>query len=680
MVAVLRAAHRPRILKRVKANPQKRAAELRREIERHNRLYYEEAAPVVSDEEYDALFRELVELENEHPELRTPDSPTQRVGGTPDVAFPTVRHRVPMLSLDNTYSVDEVRAFHARVVGLLGGTAPEYVLEPKLDGVAVSLVYEKGRYVQAVTRGDGIQGDEITRNVATLRNLPKTVEARWPRFEVRGEIYMPLADFHAYNARRTEAGEKAFANPRNLTAGSLKLRDPKQVAQRPLEIAVYHLVEAERLGLATHWEALQTLAEAGFPVNPLNRRCRDVEALVEGLAALETQRNDLAYQTDGAVVKVDSLAAQRELGATAKAPRWGIAYKFAAQQAETRLNDILLQVGRTGNVTPVADLEPVWLGGITISRATLHNRDEIERLDVRVGDIVVLERGGEVIPKIIGVRIEKRSGRERKFKFPMQCPSCGAALVESEDEVAVRCENPSCPQQLERRLEHFASRNAMDIAGLGSQNVKLLLDQGLVKNFADLYRLRPDDLLQLERFAEKSAQNLVDGIQASKKRPWRNKLYALGIRHVGMQGAAVLAARYPDLESLRSATEEDLQALEDVGPRVAESIIGFLRRRENVRLLEDLHDLGVLLPGAERVQGGGLAGKSFVLTGTLSRLTRSEAQTEIESRGGRVASSVSKKTDYVVVGESPGSKLDQAVKLGISTLDERQFLDLLGIA
>jgi DNA ligase (NAD+) len=449
------------------------------------------------------------------------------------------------------------------------------------------------------------------------------------------------------------------------------------VAARPLEICAYSLVEAERYGFDTHWDTLAALQRAGLPTNEHNRRCTTLDAVLDALAALEQARNDLPYQIDGAVVKVDGLGAQRELGSTAKSPRWAIAFKFAAQRAETRLRDILLQVGRTGNVTPVADLEPVWLAGITITRATLHNRDEIERLGVRVGDVVVLERGGDVIPKVIRVREDLRTGKEKRFRFPTRCPSCGTALVESDEEVAVRCDNPSCPQQLQRRLEHFASRNAMDIAGLGSQNVKLLLDAGLVHTFADLYRLRVEDLLPLERFAEKSAENLVAGIAASKERPWRAKLFALGIRHVGTQGAAVLAHRYPSLESLRAASAEELQTLEDVGPRVAASIVAFLQAPANAKLLDELEALGVLVPGEAAVVGGAFAGKTFVLTGSLARRTRSEAQAEIEARGGRVAGSVSKKTDYVVVGESPGSKLEQARKHGVQTLDEEAFDALL---
>jgi DNA ligase (NAD+) len=657
---------------------QERIAALRHEIARHDRLYHLQAAPEIEDDAYDALVRELAALEAAHPELVTPESPTQRPGGAPDVAFPTVTHAVPMLSLDNTYEVDDVRAFHARVVGLLGGHEPTYVVEPKLDGVALSLLYERGRYVRAVTRGDGARGDDITRNVATIRNVPPEVALHWPRFEVRAEAFMPLAAFRRYNAARSEAGEKAFANPRNLTAGSLKLLDPTLVAQRPLEICVYHLVDAERYGFESHWKALAALAQAGFPTNPHNRRCATLDEVLAALVALELRRNDLAYQIDGAVVKVDALAEQRELGATAKSPRWGIAFKFAAQRAETRLRAILLQVGRTGNVTPVADLEPVWLAGITITRATLHNRDEIERLDVRVGDVVTLERGGDVIPKVVGVRTDLRTGKERRFRFPKRCPSCGSPLVETEAEVAIRCDNSSCPQQLERRLEHFASRNAMDIAGLGSQNVKLLLDAGVVHTFADLYRLRVEDLLPLERFAAKSAENLIAGIAASRRRPWRAKLFALGIRHVGTQGAAVLAHRYPDLKALLAATEDELQTLEDVGPRVAASIVAFLQAPANRKLLDELHALGVLVPGDEApAAGGALAGKTFVLTGSLARRTRSEAQAEIESRGGRVASSVSKKTDYVVVGDSPGSKLEQARKHGVPTLDEAAFEALL---
>jgi DNA ligase (NAD+) len=668
---------------------------LRREIERHNRLYYDDAAPEISDTEFDALMRELRELEAQHPEHRTPDSPTERVGGGLDTAFPTVAHRAPMLSLDNTYSREELEAFHQRTVGLLGGVEPQYVLEPKLDGVAVSLHYDKGRFVQAVTRGDGRSGDEITANVATLRDLPQRfrsgaapdtpapgpADSWWKRaaVEVRCEVFMPLDAFQQFNAAREKAGEKTYANPRNLTAGSLKLLDRNEVAKRPLTLYAYQIVGAESLGFPTQWQVLQALAAAGLPVNPYNTRCADLAAVLDGLAELEKLRPKLPYQIDGAVLKVDSLAQQRELGATAKAPRWGIAYKFAAEQATTRVRDIVLSVGRTGTVTPTADLEPVWLNGITITRATLHNRDEIARLDVRIGDTIVLERGGDVIPKVVSVVLVERTGKEKPFRFPKRCPSCGGPLTETADEVAVRCENPSCPQQLERRLEHFASRAAMDIAGLGEQNVKALIDAGLVRNYADLYRLRAEDVAQLDRFAEKSAGNLVDAIAASKQRPWRNKLYALGIRHVGAQGASVLASRYADLDALFAATLEDLQQLEDVGPRVAQSIVDFFQRPDNRALLVDLRDLGVLVSTEVRPSGAPLAlsGLTFVLTGTLQGMSRTQAQDAIEARGGRVGGSVTKKTDYVVVGADAGSKHDQAVRLERPILDEAAFLHLL---
>jgi DNA ligase (NAD+) len=656
----------------------KRIAALRREIERHNRLYYEEAAPEVTDAEYDALVRELAELEARHPELRRKDSPTQRVGGTPDVAFPTVAHRVPMLSLDNSYDPDDLRAFHVRVVQLLGGAEPVYVLEPKLDGVAVSLHYRDGRFVRAVTRGDGRQGDEITRNVATLRDLPQHVRAAWPEFEVRGETFMRTADFARFNAARTAAGEKPFANPRNATAGSLKLLDPEVVAVRPLTLFVYQLVEPESLGMKTHWQVLQKLEKTGFPVNPLNRHCPRFDAVLEAVEELRGQREQLPYAIDGVVIKVDALAAQRELGATAKAPRWGIAFKYDSPQARTRLLDIRLQVGRTGNVTPVAVLEPVWLNGITITRATLHNRDEIERLDVRIGDTVVIERGGDVIPKVVRVVREVRPAKARPFRFPKRCPSCRSELVESPDEVAVRCENPSCPQQLERRLVHFAGRDALDIGGLGTQNVRLLVAHGLVGNFADLYRLRVEALVELERFAEKSAGNLIEAIAASRARPWRNKLFALGIRHVGMGGAAVLASRYPNLDALLAATEAELQELEDVGPRVAASITSFLKLPANRKLLEELRELEVLVPGAaEPRRDASFAGQNFVITGTLEGMTRHEAQAEIEARGGRVSGSVGKKTDFVVVGADPGSKFDKAKELGRPILSEAEFVRML---
>ena len=660
------------------ASVAKRIEELRRQIERHDRLYYEEAAPQIGDSEYDALVQELAALEAQHPQYRRPDSPTARVGGATDRNFPTVAHEVPMLSLDNTYDDSELDAFHMRVVELLSGAEPAFVVEPKLDGVAVSLHYKGGRYVRAVTRGDGRSGDEVTRNVATLKSLPQRVQAPWPEFEVRGEIFMPTAAFRRFNAEREKAGEKTLANPRNTTAGSLKLLDPEQVAARPLALCVYQLVEAERLGLASHWQTLQALRRARFPVNEHNRHCRDFAAVNEAIASLRAQREDLPYEIDGAVIKVDSLGQQRELGVTAKAPRWGIAFKFGSAQVRTKLRDITVQVGRTGSVTPVAELEPVWLGGITIGRATLHNRDELERLDVRIGDTVLVERGGDVIPKVVGVLRELRTGKEKRYRFPKKCPSCGADLVENPDEVAVRCENPSCPQQLERRLQHFASRNAMDIAGLGEQNVKLLVDQGLVRSFGDLYRLRLEDLLPLERFAEKSAQQLLDAIAASKKRPWRTKLHALGIRHVGSAGAGVLAARYPDVASLRRASLEELQELEDVGPRVAASIATFLHEATTRALIDDLVELGVLRPDtAQRSGPQPFAGLTFVLTGTLAGMTRPQAQAAIEARGGRVSGSVSKKTQYVVVGADPGSKADKAQELGIPQLDEAQFVALL---
>jgi len=655
----------------------KRAAALRRDIARHDELYYQKAAPEISDVDYDALVRELADLEAKHPELRRADSPTQRVGGRPDAAFPTVRHAAPMLSLDNTYDVDEVRAFHDRVVALSGGVQPAYVVEPKLDGVAIALTYEDGKFRRAVTRGDGIQGDEVTRNIATLAALPQRVRLPWKRFEVRGEVFMPLAAFHAFNATRAAAGEKTFANPRNFTAGTIKMLDTEEVARRPLDLRIYQLVDAERHGVATHGETLERLAGAGFPVEERSRRCADLAAVLAAISELQVARPRLPFQIDGAVVKVDDLALQRELGATAKSPRWGIAFKFPAMRAETTLKAIVLQVGRTGSVTPVAELEPVWLDGITITRATLHNRDEIERLDARVGDVVILERGGDVIPKVVGVRRDRRTKRLRRFQFPDRCPSCGKPLVASDDEVAVRCDNPRCPQQLERRLEHFASRNAMDIAGLGSQNVKLLLEKKLVRDLPDLYRLTVADLESLDRFAARSAANLVEGIAASKDRPWRNQIFALGIRHVGLQGAAVLASRYPDLAALRGAGETELQDLDDVGPRVAASIVAFLRKPENTRLLDDLHAQGVLRGGKSATSSSELAGKTFVVTGTLDAMTRGEAQAAIEARGGRMASSVSKKTDFVVVGADPGSKAEQALKLDRPVLDEAAFLALL---
>jgi DNA ligase (NAD+) len=662
----------------------RRIESLRREIEKHDHLYYSLGAPSISDRDYDALMRELEELERAHPEHADPDSPTSRVARGLLTGFPTVRHTAPMLSLDNTYSMDEVAEFDARVRKALGVESVAYAVEPKVDGVAVHLRYEKGRFTLGLTRGDGERGDDITGNLRTIRSIPLRLSGRDVPdvLDVRGEVYMETKAFEKLNERRVAAGKAAFMNPRNATTGSLKTLDTAEVARRPLSIFVYQLVSSDRHGIGTQEEALDWARSLGLRVNPDNQVVRGLDALRTLCERWEKRWGDLPYGADGLVIKVNDLRAGERLGTTAKAPRWGIAYKFGSTEAETKLLRIDLQVGRTGTVTPVAILEPVVLLGTVVKRATLHNQDEIERKDIRVGDRVAIEKGGEVIPKVLRV-IPGTGRRGPRFEMPSKCPVCGTALVRSEEEAAVRCENLYCPAQVRRRIQYYASRGALDIEGLGERTVDQLVDQELVKDPADLYDLTVDRLLPLEGMAEKSAGNLVKAIQGSKDAPFERLVTALGIRHVGTTVARLLAERFRSLEKMAEAGEEALLEIPGIGPEIALSVGGFFRSREGKTLVRRLTERGVKGRPPERpsraAAAGPFAGKTFVLTGTLS-MAREEAERLIRAAGGKVTSSVSKKTDAVIVGEDAGSKRDKARDLGVATWDESRFRKALAEA
>ncbi|MBC7084155.1 MAG: NAD-dependent DNA ligase LigA [Firmicutes bacterium] len=665
---------------------EERIRKLRDEIEFHNYRYYVLDDPVISDAEYDALMRELVELEAEHPELVTPDSPTQRVGAAPAEAFAPVVHRSPMMSLANVYSVEELRAFDTRVRKALGGEPVEYVAELKIDGLAVSLAYEDGKFVRGATRGDGTTGEDVTHNLKTIRSIPMRLRLDRPvSIDVRGEVYMIRREFRKLNEERRAAGEPLFANPRNAAAGSLRQLDPKVTAARPLDIFVYGIGYMSGAGSAvpeTHLEALGLLKEAGFRTNPNTRLCRTIDEVVDYCAHWGERRDTLDYEIDGVVVKVNSLAQQERLGATARSPRWAVAYKFPARQATTKVRDIIVQVGRTGTLTPVAVLDPVELAGSTVSRATLHNEDIIRAKDIRIGDTVVVEKGGDVIPEVVKVVTERRTGAEREFRMPAKCPECGADVVRLEGEAASRCVGGmACPAQVREGILHFASRDAMDIEGMGPSLVAQLLDAGLVKTVADIYDLKLDDIARLERMGKKSAENLLRAIERSKSHSLHRLLFALGIRHVGERSARDLAEHFGTMDRLAAATYDELTDVPDVGPKVAESVLAFFREPRNREILRRLADAGVNMKETEKTAPSAqspLAGKTVVLTGTLERFTRKEAEEAVLERGGKVSSSVSRKTDYVVVGKDPGSKYDKARELGVTILDEHEFERLLG--
>ncbi|MGE5124827.1 MAG: NAD-dependent DNA ligase LigA [Betaproteobacteria bacterium] len=669
-----------------RAQAEKRIATLRAEIRRHERLYYALNAPEISDQEYDALERELRELEAAHPELVTPDSPTQRVGEQPSQEFPTFVHRAPMLSLDNTYSEQELREFEERIFRAAGRREPAYTAELKIDGLSMALHYQAGRLLRAVTRGDGVRGDEVTANARAIRAIPLLLQGEGvpEELEVRGEVYLPRSRFLAINREREEAEEEPFANPRNAAAGTMKSLDPRVVARRGLDAFLYSIAHLKG-GSAprSQWQALEALRGWGLRTNPASRRCRGLDEVLAYLAEWRDARGSLEYEIDGVVVKVDDFALQQELGFTSKFPRWAIAYKYPALQATTLVEAIEVQVGRTGKLTPVAHLAPVALAGATVSRATLHNEEEIARKDVRVGDTVVIERGGEVIPKVVRVEADRRPASARPWTPPSRCPACGEPVVRAEGEVDRRCPNSSCPAQLEERLKHFARREAMDIEGLGDVVVHELLQRGLVRDFADLYGLRFEALAPI--FAPKAkkgeslgARKLVEAIAASRSRELRRLLFGLGIRFVGERAAQLLARRFRSLEALAAASVEEIDAIYEIGPAVAESVHGWFRDPANARLVARLEAAGLRTRDAQS-EAGPLVfeGKQFVLTGALESMTRDEAKAAIEARGGRVTSTVSKKTSYVVVGAEAGSKLEKARALGVETLDEAGFRALL---
>jgi DNA ligase (NAD+) len=663
---------------------EKEIEKLRNDIRYHEYRYYVLDNPEISDFEFDKLMRRLQELEAQNPELVTPDSPTQRVGGQPAEEFPKVRHSVPMLSLDNTYSVDELKDFDRRVRELSGRSKVEYVGELKLDGLSMALTYEDGVLTHGVTRGDGVEGEDVTANVKTIRSVPLGIDAERSeviggprRFEVRGEVIMPRRAFEQTNAQREAAGEPRFANPRNAAAGSMRQLDSRIVAQRKLDMFLYYLLVENREPLREHWQNLEALVKMGFKVNPNRRLCKSFEELMAYIQEWESKRDGLEYEIDGIVVKVNDIRLWEELGTTAKSPRWAIAYKYAARQATTRVMDIRAQVGRTGTLTPVADLEPVDVGGVTVSHATLHNMDEIGRLGVKIGDAVLIQRAGEVIPQV--VKVVKQAPEGREFSMPKQCPVCGGDVHRAEGEVAYRCVNSACPARLKESLLYFAGRRAMNIDGLGEALVDQLVDKGLVRDVADLYALTHEKVANLERMGDKSAGNLREEIENSKKASLARLIFALGIRFVGERTGQLLADHFASLDKLAKASEEELLQVEEVGPRVAESILEFFREPQNLKVIEKLRKAGLQFEQAKVYKPqGNLAGKQFVLTGTLPRYSRDEAKKMIEEAGGRVTGSVSKKTDYVVVGADPGSKLDKARALGVKTIEEGELLKLLG--
>jgi DNA ligase (NAD+) len=658
-----------------------RAGKLRREIERHNYQYYVLDRPLISDAEYDALFHELQQLEARHPQLVTPDSPTQRVGAAPAEAFAEVTHRVPMLSLNNAFGEEEVGAFDRRVREGLAAENVEYAAEPKFDGLAVSLVYEHGALARGATRGDGYTGEDVTANLRTVRSIPLRLEARRapPLLEARGEVLMLRSDFEELNRAQRGRGEKEFANPRNAAAGSLRQLDSHVTATRKLTFFAYGLGAAEGVPrFAKHSQLLEYLAESHFPVAAERAVVRGAAALLEYYRKIGAKRDRLPYDIDGVVYKVNDLAAQERLGFVARAPRFAVAHKFPAEEAMSEVVAIGVQVGRTGALTPVARLKPVFVGGVTVTNATLHNEDEIRRKDIRIGDTVVVRRAGDVIPEVVRVLQEKRPPRARQFVMPERCPVCGSAVKRLEDEAVARCTaGLYCPAQRKQALLHFASRRAMDIEGLGDKLVDQLVDGGIVKTPADLYRLDVGTLARLERMAEKSAANVIAAIERSKRTTLARFIYALGIRNVGESTARDLAQHFGKLGDLMAADEEALQRVPDVGPVVAQSIAQFFAESHNRKVVKRLLDIGAQFERMPAANRGRVAGKTFVLTGTLPNLTREEAKSRIEAHGGRVAASVSKKADYVVVGSEPGSKHDQARKLGLAMIDEPGLLELL---
>lgn len=668
------------------SNIEKRIEELREQIRHHDYQYYILTNPKITDQEYDKLYKELEYLEAEYPELVTPDSPTQRVGSDLTKEFQPIQHRIPMLSLSNTYSQQELCDFDRRVREGIGNLSEvEYVAELKIDGVSVSIRYEDFKLVSAATRGDGTTGEEITNNVKTIRSVPLKIKklniAKYDlnKIEVRGEIFMEVEAFKKFNAEREANGEKTFANPRNSSAGTLKLQDPKLVSKRPLDIFTYFLA-LENGQIESQIESLSLLEELGLKVNPNYKLCRNIDEVLDYCNKWEVDRNKLPYEIDGVVVKVNSVKYQRALGSIAKSPRWAVAYKFRAKQVETKLNKITWQVGRTGTVTPVAELEPVFLAGSTISRATLHNIEEIERKDIRESDFVIIEKGGDVIPKVVQVVKSKRDSNIKKTFAPKTCPVCGSKLYRPEGEVAIYCENNTCPAQVKGKIEHFASRGAMDIEGLGRSIIDQFVDLDYLKSYADIYdlHLHKNELTQLEGFGELSISNLIKSIEESKKRPFEKVLFALGIRFVGSGAAQKIARHFKNIDEIIKATAEEIESIHEIGPSISNSVIKFFATSDNLKIIERLKKAGLIFQQEKKSDvSENLKDLTFVLTGTLEKFTRDEAKEMIILRGGKVTGSVSKNTNYLVVGENAGSKLDKAEKLGVKILTEDEFLSLI---
>jgi DNA ligase (NAD+) len=656
-----------------------RVEELRSQIAYHDHRYYALDSPEISDAEYDALMRELLALEEKHPELITPDSPTQRVSGAPVETFGVVEHRLPLLSLGNAFAEDELRAWYRRVTALAERTDIAMVCEPKIDGLAVALVYENGAFVQGATRGDGARGENITQNLRTIRSIPLALPKEAPfRFEVRGEVYMTKKGFERLNDERAGRGEPLFASPRNSAAGSLRQLDPTITATRPLDIFVYQLGWTEGTPPATHWQSLQWLGEVGFRVNPYIERFDSIDAVVAHVQRFEEKREELDYEIDGLVIKVDELSLQRAMGVVGREPRWAIAFKFPPTQATTKLLRIDVNVGRTGSLNPFAVLEPVVVAHATVKLATLHNEDDIRRKDIRIGDTVIVQRAGDVIPQVVGPVVSRRTGAEVEFEMPATCPACGTPVVRPPGEAMRYCPNRACPAQIFRLLTHFAGRGAMDIEGLGESLADQLLRSGLVKDLADVYYVGKEDLLKLDRLGEKSASNLIARIERSKTRPLGNLLFGLGIRHVGDETAQLLAGHFGSIDAMAAAEVDELGAVPTIGPKTAESVYEYFHDEQNLALVEKLRKAGVRLVGERAAaREGPLQGLSIVVTGSLERWSRNEVESMIKRLGGAVGSSVTRKTSYLVAGESPGSKLAKAQEYSVPVLDEAAFAALL---
>ncbi|MEO0131203.1 MAG: NAD-dependent DNA ligase LigA [candidate division WOR-3 bacterium] len=653
---------------------------LRKEIRYHDYRYYVLNDPVISDYEYDMLYKKLVELEKKFPHLITPDSPTQRVGGEPLKEFKSVIHEIPMLSLDNTYSYEELKEFDKRIRKSVPNV--HYLCELKVDGVAVSLLYRDGKFIRGATRGDGHKGDDITLNLKTIKTLPLNLLTDNPDFlnmEVRGEVFLTKKQFLELNREREEEGEPLFANPRNACAGSLKLLDPKEVAKRNLDIFIHTIPKPPSEKYDSDYQVLEKLKESGFKIIPHSEVLKSINEVISYCEEWKDKKEDLPYEVDGIVIKVDSFKHRFELGETIKSPRWAVAYKYPPKQATTKIKRIYVQVGRVGTLTPVAEFEPVFLSGTTITHATLHNYDEIKRKDIKIGDWVIIEKAGEVIPQVVKVVKDKRTGKEKEFKMPETCPVCGGKVVREAEEVAYRCINASCPAQIKRRIIHFASRQAMDIEGLGEKWVEIFVDKGFIKDFSDIYKLKfkKNEILKLERMGEKSTENLLAGIEKSKNRPFHRVLYALGIRHIGLGTAQILANAFNNIDELMKASKERLASISGIGPIVAESIYNFFHTKENIELINKLKEVGINFEREKKEEKKILTGKTFVVTGTLKNFTRQQIHELILSLGGNVATSVSKKTDYLICGADPGSKLDKAKELGIKIIGEEEFLEMI---